>query len=119
MSEEIMIPVDSECIPDGYKAQRFGYGETGETVVQHDQSGVLVPTILTSFSPKFPRLIIRKKYDPGIPLPKGWWVWNCPEDSMAWIASPLVGVVSGVYILGIEHTPGFRPPPDGKPRQIT
>jgi len=68
MMDEIMIPVDPSCIPEGWEAQRFGYGETGETVVHRDRSGALVPTIINSYSPKFPRLIICEKYNPGIPI---------------------------------------------------
>ena len=118
MSDEIMVPFDPACIPDGYQAQRFGYGKTGETGVYLDQSGVLVPTIIKSHSPKFPILIIRKNYDPGIPLPKGWWLWENSELMGVWVASQIVHDLSGNYIWGIEHIPGFIPPPDGKPRQI-
>ena len=116
MSGEIMIPVDSACIPEGYQAQRFGYGEIGETVVQHDRSGVSIPTIIHSYSPKFPRLIICKKYNPGIPLPKDWWVWR---DGDAWIATPgFPNHYSSKCIHGLDWLPGFIPPSDGQPRQI-
>ena len=117
MSDEIMIPVDSLCIPDGHEAQRFGYGEAGEMEVEYDDNGIKHRSIRTYDSP-IPRLIIRKTYDPGIPLPKGWWVWKCFGDSTAWLASPIVGHLPGDCIWGLEYIPGFIAPPDGQSRQI-
>jgi hypothetical protein len=117
MSDEIMIPVDSECIPDGWELVRFGLAKEGEMEVWYNSNGIAHPSIRTC-DPLIPRLIIRKKYDPGIPLPKGWWVWEYRELMGVWVASQIVEVLSEDYIWGIEHIPGFITPPDGQPRQI-
>jgi len=67
MMDEIMVPIDPACIPEGYQAQRFGYGEAGEMEVEYDDNGIKHRSIRT-FDSRIPRLIIRKKYDPGIPI---------------------------------------------------
>ena len=117
MMDEIMVPVDPACIPEGWEVVRVASAKEGEFIAMcygiewlpykchKEKNGVC--------------LIIRGKYEPGIPLPKGWWVWQCPEDAGVWVASQVVDDCSGKYIWGIEHIPGFVPPPDGKPRHIT
>ena len=115
MSDEIMIPVDSECIPDGWEPVRYGFAKPNETVVSDWSNGNVFAKTLNRHSSHH-ELIIRKKYDPGIPLPKGYWVWHMGD---AWIASQIVNDLSGNYIWGLEHIPGFIAPPDGQPRQIT
>ena len=117
MNHELMIPVDSECIPDGWEPVRYGFAKANETVVSDWSNGNVFAKKLNRNSSHH-ELVIRKKYDPGIPLPKGWWLWRCFEDSTAWVASPIVGHLPGDCIWGIEHIPGFIPPSDGKPRQI-
>jgi hypothetical protein len=116
MMSEIMIPVDPKCIPDGWEPLRFGIPKEGEFIIPLTQWGGGDPVRV---QPKevfsTPRLIVRKKYDPGIRIKQGWSVWNNDGD---WVASPKCRVLAeGVY--GIQQLPGFVPPPDGQPRQIT
>ena len=113
MGDEIMVPVDARCIPDGYEAVGIKLAKAGESVVWHDSSGKAGPQTLDSDS-EFPHLIVRKKYDPGIKIKQGWWVWNNDGD---WLASPKCGALAeGVY--GLQVLPDFIPTPDGQPRQI-
>ena len=121
MSDEIMVPVNPKCIPDGCEPLRFGIPEEGEFIVQLTQFGGV---ILVRVQPKevfsTPRLIVRKKYDPGIDcIPKGWWVWQQLDANKSWVATPSDGGYGDyVAIYGLQNLLGFVPPPDGKPRKI-
>ena len=114
MMSEIMVPVDPKCIPDGYEALGFRIGKAGEATVWYDPDGNALPGPL-SYDSFTPAMIIRKKYDPGIKIKQGWWVWNDGED---WVASKNPGGWED-GICGIQHLPDFIPTPDGQPRQIT
>ena len=96
---------------------RFGLAKAGETDVRYSNNGTAYPSIRTCDS-LIPRLIIREKYDPGIKINRGWWVWEYRELMGVWVASPIVNDFNGKYIWGIEHIPEFIPPSDGQPRQI-
>ena len=117
---EMMVPVDPKCVPDGWNPSRYGYGEIGETVAQHDTSGQALAVKITRYSTKFPRIIIRKNYDPGIDcIPTGWWVWQQLDAKKSWVATPSKGGCGDdVAIYGLQNLLGFNPTPDGQPRQV-
>jgi len=115
MSDEIMIPVDLSCIPDGWEAVRVASSDEGEFISMCDGNECIPYKCHKEKNGVC--LIIRKKYDPGIPLPKGWWVWH---DGDAWIASPEsfdYDLTTSIY--GLNWLPGFVSPPDGKPRYMS
>lgn len=112
---EITVQVEFGAIPDGWELDRIGLAKVGETIVWYDQNGKSLLHTLKNNDWLTRAMIIRKKYDPGIKIKIGWWVWcNSHGD---WIASPSKDSgTGGVYCL--QFLPGFIPPEDGQPRQI-
>lgn len=111
--KQVTIPIEDDAIPNGWELYRIGSPKGGESVVCYGADGK--PTAGTpDVNSYYPELIIRKKYDPGIRLPSGWWVWRADDNYIAskgveiWIAA----------VCGLQFLPGFIPPEDGKPRQI-
>jgi hypothetical protein len=114
MMSEIMVPVDSRCIPDGWEPLRFGIPEEGEFIIPLLQWGGVPVRVQPKEFFSTPRLIIRKKYNPGVKITQGWWVWTDGED---WGASKKPGEWEDA-ICGLQNLPEFIPTPDGQPRQI-
>jgi hypothetical protein len=111
---EIMVPVDPACIPEGWEAVRVASSDKGEFISMCYGNECLPYKCHTEKNGVC--LVIRKKYDPGIPLPKGWWVWH---DGGEWIASPeSLEDDLPECISGLDWLPGFIPPPDSQSRQI-
>lgn len=111
---QVNIEIDDGAIPDGWKPERFGIPKAEEVVVCYDSTGKTIAYVMRKDG-MIPAMIIRKKYHPGIDwIPKGWWVWNWHQS---WIASKAVGDYTSA-IVGLQHSVGFIPPKDGKPRQI-
>ena len=107
-------------IPEGWEPERFGVPNEGEMIIA--LTGWWGQPVRVQPQEKFsgPRMIIRKKYDPGITwIPKGWWVWQQLDSKKSWVATPSEGGYGDhVSIYGLQNLIGFIPPEDGKPRQI-
>ena len=108
-----MVPVDPICIPDGYEAVGLRIAKAGEEIAKRHSNGNSWPAKLRSDS-DFPELVIRKKYNPGIRINRGWWVWTDGED---WGASKKPGEWEDA-ICGLQHLPEFIPTPDCQPQQV-
>ena len=115
---QVTIEIDDGAIPDGWDPERFGFPNELETIVS-SMDGKVVTYIAQSQEIFLqPRMIIRKKYDPGIDcIPKGWWVWRHQGN---WIASQVPNEDKGpnnFWLTGLQHSIGFVAPAD-EPRQI-
>lgn len=72
----MLIPIDSEIVPDGYEPVRFGLPNIGDHYI--DGRDIFVATVSIA-----PRLIVRKKWQPPEWLKPGWiamdgdgcWMW--------------------------------------------
>ena len=111
---QVTIEIDGGAIPDGWEPQRFGFPKELETIVSSMNGKIVIYVAQPQEIFLQPRMIIRKKYDPGIRLPSGWWVWRTDDN---WIASKGVDTW-GDAVCGLQFLPGFIPPEDGQPRQI-
>lgn len=112
---EITVQVEFGAIPDGWELDRIGLAKVGETIVWYDQNGKSLLHTLKNNDWLTRAMIIRKIYDPGIRLRSGWLVW---KDRGRWLATKEIGNYDDA-VCGLEFLPGFIPPPDGQPRQIT
>lgn len=120
MAKEVTIPIEDGAIPDGWEPERFGFPNEGEMIIALTAWGGGQPVRVQpqeNFSG--PRMIVRKKYDPGIDcIPKGWWVWSHQGN---WIASQTPNEDKGpnnFWLTGLQHSVGFVAPAD-EPRKIT
>ena len=112
---EVLIEVDDGAMPEGWEPERFGFPEEGETIISAIGQKTITHQVLPSEIYCSPRMILRKKYDPGITcIPKGWWVWFLDT---CWVASTGVGICDKT-VRGLEFLPDFIPPEDGQPRKI-
>ena len=112
---QVTIEIEDGAMPDGWEVERFGFPKVGELIPIN--TGGEMAAVRVQPQEKFcmPRIIIRKKYNPGIDcIPKGWWVWFFDT---CWVASASVGICDE-SVRGLEFLAGFTPPEDGQPRQI-
>lgn len=114
------IEIEDGAMPEGWEPERFGFPKGGEMIPI--KIGCEMAAVRVQPQEKFdmPRMIIRKKYDPGIDcIPKGWWVWQQGDAKKSWVATPSEGGYGDqVSIYGLQNLIGFTPPEDGQPRQI-
>ena len=107
--------IEDGAMPEGWEPERFGFPKDLETIVSSVNGTVVKYRVQPQEKFDVPRMIIRKKYDPGIDcIPKGWWVWFF---NTCWVASTSVGICVEA-VRGLEFLAGFIPPEDGQPRQI-
>ena len=117
---QVTIEIEDGAMPEGWEPERFGIPKERETIVSAVNGKVVKYATQPQETFLHPRMIIRKKYDPGITcIPKGWWVWQQADSKKSWVATPSEGGYGDqVSIYGLQNLIGFIPPEDGQPRQI-
>ena len=113
----ILVPVDPKFIPSDCEAVAVRAGKKGEL---HAMEGRAVELFQDT---NLPHLIVRRKYEASVSIPKGWWV--AMANNKKWFACDEKPVKYGD---GWRTTTGnfveldrlnFVPPLDGQPRQVT
>jgi hypothetical protein len=83
-----MVPVDPECVPEGYEAVRVGFSNPNEWVAIELSDGVKPLPYVSPVVSRLIRLIIRPIPEPiRLPtqiVPSGWWVGK-DDDGEVWI----------------------------------
>ena len=113
---QVTIEIEDGAMPEGWEPERFGFPKGGETIPVKIECEMAAVQVQPQENAYMPRMIIRRKYHPGINcIPKGWWVW---VSDGYWVASTGVNIRGGC-VYGLQFLEGFIPPEDGQPRQIT
>jgi hypothetical protein len=122
--QPILVPVDSACVPDGEEFVRVGRAKKGERY--YGLSGTIVEALLDHTTEDSVSIIVRRKWQSSVSIPKGWWVF-ANNDQNVWRATDVKpDYDDGTWICSRKakwdlslNGLNFTPPEDGQPRQVT
>lgn len=116
----MLIPIDSEIVPDGYEPVRFGLPNIGDHYLANGD--IAVATVSIS-----PRLIVRQKWQPPAWLKPGWiamdgdgcWMWFESKPSLKGVDwYPNQGEFCAIGFPCVEWTPPQAASPANSLREI-